>query len=89
MCVPLKRCVQQGYCGQLKIKDSYHARRSKQRTYHVVNKNIASSKFTDGLKAKEGIPSGATPSLDAWLSLSITLGCLGHPQAYALATPYS
>ena len=35
-------------CGKLKIKDSNHTRRSKQNTYHVVNKNIAPSKFTDG-----------------------------------------
>ena len=34
-------------CGKLKIKDSNHTRRSKQNTYHVVNKNIASSKVTD------------------------------------------
>ena len=32
-------------CGKLKSKDSYHTRRSKQNTYHVVNKNIASSKL--------------------------------------------
>ena len=34
-------------CGKLKSKDSYHTRRSKQNTYHVVNKNIARSKVTD------------------------------------------
>ena len=28
-------------CGKLKSKDSNHIRRSKQNTYHVVNKNIA------------------------------------------------
>ena len=33
--------------------------------------------------------SEASPSLGSWLSLNITLGCLGHPQAQALATPYS
>ena len=43
-------------CGKLKIKDSNHIRRSKQNTYHVVNKNIASSKFTDGTNMKEGMP---------------------------------
>ena len=32
-------------CGKLKIKDSNHTRRSKQNTYHVVNKNIASIKL--------------------------------------------
>ena len=68
-------------CVKLKIKDSNHTRRSKQNTYHVVNKNIASSKFTDGSKTKQGMPSGASPSLDAWLSLDITLGRLGHHQA--------
>ena len=30
-----------------KIKDSNHTRRSKENTYHVVNKNITSSKVTD------------------------------------------
>jgi hypothetical protein len=67
--------------GKLKIKDSNNTKRSKQNTYHVVNKNIASIKFTDGSKTKEGMPSGAYPSLDACLSLNISLGCLGDPQA--------
>ena len=49
-------------CGKLKIKDSYHTRRSKQNTYHVVNKNIAPSKVTDR-QTKEGMPSGASPSI--------------------------
>ena len=35
------------------------------------------------------MPSGASPSLGSWLSLNITLGFLGNPQAQALATPYS
>ena len=38
-------------CDKLKSKQSkdlYHTRRSKQNTYHVMNKNIASSKITDG-----------------------------------------
>ena len=35
------------------------------------------------------MPSRASPSLGSWLSLNITLGCLGNPQAQALATPYS
>ena len=67
-------------CGKLKIKDSNHTTRSKQNTYHVVNKNIAPSKVTDGTKTKEGMPSGASLSLGSWLSLNITLGCLGHPK---------
>ena len=35
------------------------------------------------------MPSGASSSLGSWLSLNITLGCLGNPQAQALSTPYS
>ena len=41
-------------CGKLKSKDSNHIRRSKQNTYHVVNKNIASSKVTDRRRRKRG-----------------------------------
>ena len=41
-------------CGELKSKDSNHTRRSKQNTYHVVNKNIASSKVTDRRRQKRG-----------------------------------
>ena len=33
------------YCGKLESKDSNQTRRSKQNTYHVVNKNIAPSKL--------------------------------------------
>ena len=47
-CVSLPKGVySKGDCDKLKIKDSNHTRRSKQNTYHVVNKNIASSKVTD------------------------------------------
>ena len=49
-------------CGKLKNKDSNHTRRSKQNTYHVVNKNIAPSKVTDRSRRKEEMPSGASPS---------------------------
>ena len=63
--------------------------RSKQNSYHVMNKNIAPSNIIDSWQKKEGMPSGASPSLDAWESLNITLVCLGHPQAQALVTPYS
>ena len=41
-------------CGKLKSKDSNHTRRSKQNTYHVVNKNIAPSKATDERRRKRG-----------------------------------
>ena len=35
-------------CGTLTNKDTNNTRRSKQNTYHVVNKNIAPSKIIDG-----------------------------------------
>ena len=41
-------------CGKLKSKDSNNTRGSKQNTYHVVNKNIAPSKVTDGRRQKRG-----------------------------------
>ena len=44
--------------GKLKSKDSNHIRHSKQNTYHVVNKNIASSKFTDRRRQKRGCHPG-------------------------------
>ena len=45
-CVSLPKGVyKKDDCGKLKSKDSNHTRRSKQNTYHVVNKNIAPSKL--------------------------------------------
>ena len=88
MCVSLKRCVQQGLLCKLKIKDSNHTRRSKQNTYHVVNKNIAPSKVIDGRRRKRGCLPGHPQALDFWCP-QITLGCHGHPQAQDLATPCS
>ena len=76
-------------CGKLKIKDSNHTRRSKQNTYHVVNKNIA-------LQVK--LPMEVDESGDAfrgilklWILgvLRLSWGFHGHHQAYALATPCS
>ena len=75
-------------CGKIKRKDSNHTRRSKQNTYHVVNKNIAPSKVTDGSRRKRGCLPGHPQALAFWCP-QIILGCHGHPQAYALATPCS
>ena len=50
------------------------------------SKNLGSTKTDRSLLKKEGMPSEASPSLDAWVSLNIYLGCLGHPQAWALAS---
>ncbi len=63
-----------------------HKRRSKICTYHM---NETKTKTYRYLLKKDGMPSGASPSLDAWVSLNIYLGCLGHPQAWALASPPS
>ena len=71
MCVSPKRCVQKGYFGKLKSKDSYHTRGSKQNTYHVVNKNIAPSKVTDGSRGKRGCLPGHPQALAfgySWIS---------------------
>ena len=47
MCVSPKGVYSKDDCGKLKRKYSNHTTRSKQNTYHVVNKNIAPSKVTD------------------------------------------
>ena len=50
-------------CDKLKskrIKDSYNTRRSKQNSYHVMNKNIAPSNITDTWYKKVGVPSRAS-----------------------------
>ena len=49
-------------------------------TYHVVNKNIAPSNVTDGLKTKEGMPFRGIPKLRLFGVLDLGLGCLSHPQ---------
>ena len=51
---PKKGVYSKDDCGKLKTKDSNHTRRSKQNTYHVVNKNIAPSKVIDERRRKRG-----------------------------------
>ena len=63
-----------------------HKRRSKIHTYHMNETNPKTYRY---LLKKDGMPSGASPSLDAWVSLNIYLGCLGHPQAWSLASRHS
>src|SRR3954465_10559140 len=53
-------------CGKLKSKDSNYTRRSKQNTYHVVNKNIAPSKVTDENRRKRGCLPGHPQALTFW-----------------------
>ena len=75
-------------CGKLTSKDANNTRRSKQNTYHVVNKNIAPSKVTDRSRRKRGWLPGHPQAL-AFRCPQIILGCHGHPQSQALATPCS
>ena len=60
MCVSPKGVYSKDDCVKLKGKDSNHTRRSNKNTYHVVNKNIAPSKVTDGRRRRgdafRGIP---------------------------------
>src|SRR3954464_7915210 len=53
-------------CGTLTNKDTNNTRRSKQNTYHVVNKNIAPSKTTDGSRRKRGCLPGHPQALTFW-----------------------
>jgi len=66
--------------GKLKIKYSNHTRRSKQNTYHVVNKNIAPSKVTMEVDER-GLAFRGIPKL--WLLgvIRLSWGFHGHPQA--------
>ena len=50
-------------CSILANKDTNNTRRSKQNTYHVVNKNIAPSKITDGSRRKRGCLPGHPEAL--------------------------
>ena len=60
-------------CGELTNKDSNNTRRSKQNTYHVVNKNIAPSKVTDRSRRKRGCLPGHPQAL-AFTCPQIILG---------------
>ena len=66
-------------CGKLTNKDSNNTRHSKQKTYHVVNKNIAPSKVTDRSRRKRGCLPGH-PKL--WLLgvLRLYWGAMGIPK---------
>ena len=67
---------------KIKVKTK-HKRRSNIYAYHV---NETKTKTYRYLLKTDGMPSGASPSLDAWVSLNIYLGFLGHPQAWASAS---
>ena len=63
MCISPKGVYSKDDFGKLESKDSNHTRRSKQNTYHVVNKNIASSKVTDRRRRKRGCLPGHPQAL--------------------------
>jgi len=67
-------------CVKLTNKESNHTIRSKQNTYHVVNKNIAPSKLPM-VKDERGDAFRGIPKLWLFGVLGFTLVCLGHPQA--------
>ena len=61
-------------------------RSSKICTYNMNETNPKTYRY---LLKKDGMPSRASPRLDAWTSLNIYLGCLGNPQAWDLVSPPS
>ena len=79
MCVSPKGVYGKDDFGKLKSKDSNHTRRSKQNTYHVVNKNIAPSKVTDGSRRKRGCLPGH-PKLWLFGVLRLSWGAMGIPK---------
>ena len=66
MCLSQKGVYRKDDCVKLKIKDSNHTTRSKQNTYHVVNKNIAPSKVTDERRQKRGCLPGHPQAKAFW-----------------------
>ena len=63
-CISLsKRCAERMIVTQQKEKTPTIQDAPSKNTYHVVNKNIAPSNVTDGLKTKEGMPSRGIPKL--------------------------
>ena len=67
-------------CGKPKSKDANNTRRSKENTYHVVNKNIAPSKLPMEVDERGDAICGI-PKLSYLVVLEFYLGCLGNPQA--------
>ena len=66
-------------CRKLTSKDANDTRRSKQNTYHVVNKNIAPSKLPMEVDERGDAFQGI-PKIRLLVVLEFTLRCLGHPQ---------
>ena len=67
-------------CGKLTSKDANNTRRSKQNTYHVVNKNIAPSKLPMEVDER-GDAFRGIPKLWLFGVLRLSWGFHGHPQA--------
>ena len=69
-------CIEEKWKLTHETLQEFHVNKTKTETYRYLLK-------------KDGMPYGASQSLDAWVSLNIYLGCLGHPQAWSLASPPS
>ena len=69
-----------------KIKLKTKSKRCSKICTYRMNANPKTYRY---LLKKDGMPSGASPSLNTWVSLNIYLGCLGLSQAWALASPPS
>ena len=67
-------------CVKLISKESNHKIRSKQNTYHVVNKNIAPSKVTDRSRRKRGCLPGHPQALAFRCPYIILGGAMGIPK---------
>ena len=72
------------YCGRLTSIDANNRRRSKQNTYHVVNKNIAPSKLPMEVDER-GDAFRGIPSFDFLVSLDYPRGAMGIPKLRLLA----
>ena len=79
MCVYPKGVYNKYDCCKLKNKDSNHTRRSKQNTYHVVNKNIAPSKLPMEVDERGDAVRGI-PKLWLFGVLRLSWGATGIPK---------
>ena len=79
MCLSQKGVYSKDYCGKLTSTDTNDTRRSKQNTYHVVNKNIAPSKLPMEVDER-GDAFRASASFDFLVSLDYLGGAMGIPK---------
>ena len=79
-CESLSKCVyNKDDCGKIKKQRLKHTRRSKQNTYHVVNKNIAPSKLPMEVDER-GDAFRGIPKLWLFGVLGLPWGAMGIPK---------